>query len=96
MLKIVMVYFAFWLSVLTGCAGRQTPETPRVQTGVIGLEIRSLSDNQLVDDIDFDQPVTVERGPCRAVTDCLIWHQGSEKYQREMDPDWTVSYRYAR
>lgn len=95
MSKIVALYVAVILTALIGCAARQTPSTPKSQKGVIGFEIRSRTDKQLVDDIDFDAPVTMERGPCRASTDCLIWRQGSDTFQREMDPDWEVTYRFA-
>ena len=95
MIKIaIALYFSFWISLLTGCGARQTPDVPRVQKDVIGFEIRDATENQLVDDLDFDAPVTVERGPCRASPDCLIWKQGSDTFMRELEKDWTVTYRF--
>ena len=95
MTKILAPSFAVIISALIGCAARQTPSIPKTQKGVVSFVIRDGADNQLVDELEFDAPVTVERGPCRASTDCLIWHQGTEKYQREMQPGWTVSYVFA-
>ena len=94
MSKIIAPSFAIIISALIGCAGRQTPAHPAAQQKVTSFEIRSLTDQQLVDEIEFDQPTTVERGPCRASTDCLIWYKGTEKFMREMEPDWTVTYRF--
>lgn len=91
---IVALYVAVILSILTGCAARQTPAHPAAQRNVTSFEIRSVTDHQLVDEIEFDQPTTVERGPCRASTDCLIWYQGSEKFERELQDDWSVAYRF--
>ena len=95
MTKIVVLYIAVLMSALMGCAARQTPSIPKPQKEVTSFEIRNGVDHQLVDEIEFDLPTTVERGPCRASLDCLIWYQGGEKFQREMDPDWTVTYRFA-
>ena len=84
------------LSSVAACAmHRPTVNAPKAETAVIGIEIRSLPDFQLVDDLEFDVPVTVTRGPCHASLDCLLWTEDGVTVPRELHDDWVVTYRYA-